>query len=101
MAFVTVTQASSIWLAIPVGSLGPFGQTWSLSVEWYFYLAWPVILLAVKGRGVTARRMMILAVGAAALIYVASLFQSNDWFYFGPLARVAELLAGGALALLL
>ena len=53
---VVLTQTSSLWAAEQDGSLWlpglqPFGQTWSLAVEWYFYLLWPVVVLAARRRG--------------------------------------------------
>lgn len=99
MALVAVSQVSSIWRASDAGGLGPFDQTWSLAVEWYFYLAWPVLVLLAKRRGASARTFGKVTIVAALIIYAGSLFQGDHWFYFGPLARFAELLAGGALAL--
>ncbi len=32
-------------------------------------------------------------------MYFGALFQTVNWFYFGPLARIPEMLIGGALAL--
>ena len=51
---VVLTQTSAVWAAEQHGSLWlpglqPFGQTWSLAVEWYFYLLWPVAVLARPG----------------------------------------------------
>jgi peptidoglycan/LPS O-acetylase OafA/YrhL len=87
----------SLWLP----SLHPFGQTWSLAIEWYFYLLWPVVVLTARARGWSARRCATWSLTAAALLYAGSLPLGTFWFYFGPSARSAELLAGGALALLL
>ena len=55
-----LTQASAVWAADQSGSfwlpaLHPFGQTWSLAIEWYFYLLWPLVVLAARARGCTAR----------------------------------------------
>ncbi|MDP9821759.1 acyltransferase family protein [Nocardioides massiliensis] len=99
-------QATSIWGAVQEGSLlvpalEPFGHTWSLAVEWYFYLAWPLLLLAVRRRGWTAQRTAHLSVVIAACCYAGSLVLPPFWFYFGPSARFAEILAGCALALYL
>jgi len=94
-ALFAAEQSGSFWLP----SLHPFGQTWSLAIEWYFYLLWPVVVLAVRRRGLGARRFALATVALAAALYVVSLPLSDFWFYFGPSARFAELLAGAALAL--
>jgi peptidoglycan/LPS O-acetylase OafA/YrhL len=99
-------QTSSIWGATQDGTytvpaLEPYGITWSLAVEWYFYLLWPLLLLGVKRRGWTAARTASVSAAAGATIYVLSLALPSFWFYFGPSARFGEILAGGALALAL
>ena len=101
---LVLSQASAIWAADQSGSfwlpaLQPFGQTWSLALEWYFYLLWPLVVLAARSRGLSARRLAFASVGTAAGLYLLSLPMSDFWFYFGPTARFAELLAGGGLAL--
>lgn len=101
---LVLSQGSSIWAAEQHGSLWlpglqPFGHTWSLAVEWYFYLLWPVFVLAAKRRGWTARRLATVSLLVAAITYAGSLALGTFWFYFGPTARCAELLVGAALAL--
>lgn len=101
---VVLTQTSSLWAAQQHGSLWlpglqPFGQTWSLAVEWYFYLLWPLGVLAAKRRGWTPRRLANVSLVAAAAAYLLSLPMTTFWFYFGPTERAAELLVGAAVAL--
>ncbi len=101
---LVVTQASAVWAADQSGSfwlpsLHPFGQAWSLAIEWYFYLLWPIVVLAARSRGYGARQLAVASLAAAVPLYVVSLPMSDFWFYFGPSARFAELLVGGALAL--
>ncbi|MCW2710406.1 MAG: acyltransferase [Marmoricola sp.] len=88
-------ESGSLWLP----GLHPFAQTWSLAVEWYFYLVWPLVVIAFRRRGSGARRLAVGSLVAAAALYLASLPLSAFWFYFGPSARFAELFVGGALAL--
>ena len=105
---LVLAQASSVWAAEQQGSLWlpelqPFGHTWSLAVEWYFYLLWPAGVLAARRQGWSARRLAGVSLGLAAVLYAGSLalspFSGTFWFYFGPTARFAELLVGAALAL--
>jgi peptidoglycan/LPS O-acetylase OafA/YrhL len=101
---LALTQTSAIWAADQSGSLWlpglqPFGQTWSLAVEWYFYLLWPVPVLAARRRGWGARRLAVACVLVAVAAYLLSLPLPTFPFYFGPTERCAELLAGAALAL--
>jgi len=101
---LALTQSSAIWAADQSGSfwlpaLHPFGQTWSLAIEWYFYLLWPLVVLAARSRGFGARQLAFASLVAALPLYLVSLPMSDFWFYFGPTARFAELLVGGALAL--
>lgn len=101
---IVLTQLSSPYAAEQEGSLWlpelqPFGQTWSLAVEWYFYALWPLAVIAARRRGWSARRLATVSLAVAAVDYAASLALGTFWFYFGPTARCAELLVGAALAL--
>lgn len=101
---VVLGQGSSIRAAGEHGSLWlpglhPFAQTWSLAVEWYFYALWPVALLLARRSGRPARHLAVAAGALAVAAYAGSFALGTFDFYFGPVARTAELLAGSALAL--
>ncbi len=101
---LVLAQTSSIWAGQQEGSflfagITPFGHTWSLAVEWYFYLLWPLAVLWGRRRGWAARRFATASAVLGAACYLLSLPLNAFWFYYGPSARVGELLAGGALAL--
>jgi peptidoglycan/LPS O-acetylase OafA/YrhL len=94
-AFWAASQGGELWLP----ALHPFAQTWSLAIEWYFYLLWPIILLRCRAAGQAADQLAKTCLIAAAGMYALSLPLPAFWFYFGPSARFAELLVGSALAL--
>ena len=74
-------------------SLEPFPVLWSLAIEWYFYLLWPMALRLVRPRAATV------ALASAVLLYAGSaVFLPTWWFYFGPTSRFAQLLFGCWLA---
>lgn len=98
LAALAAVQASSL-IGASGGSMGPFGHTWSLSVEWYFYLLWPLTVIWAKAQGLDPRSLSRCAAGASIIFYAASLALDPNWFYFGPISRFAQLLAGSALAL--
>lgn len=101
MAIVALTQLSFVVQASDLGPLGPFSVTWSLAVEWLFYILWPVALLLSKRSHVRTMTLARWTAGIAAGMYALALFQEPRWFYFGPMTHVPELLAGGVLALVL
>lgn len=74
--------------------------TWSLSVEWCFYLLWPLAVLAMSARGMRARTAAWVSAGAALTLYLVALPLSAHAFYFLPVANLGVMLAGAAIALL-
>lgn len=76
-------------------------HTWSLSVEWQFYLIYPVLLLAVS-RVVAVRHLRWLVLGACLAGFGFCVFASFKWpepaFYLLP-TRAWELLVGGVACL--
>lgn len=72
-------------------------HTWSLSVEWQFYLIYPLIVLAsAKAFGVKKSRVVMLAI--AIISFITSVYMAKTWptsaFYLLP-SRAWEMLAGG------
>ena len=95
-AGIAAVQGSSLWRAATGDSMGPFGITWSLSAEWYFYVGWPLVVSIIVKRRISndiAKKLILVAAGA---LYVGSLTLPAMWFYYGPSARFAELLVGAA-----
>lgn len=75
----------------------PLIHTWSLAVEWQFYLAFPLLLKAVPRRHL---KPALLIVSGASLAFCLWQTQHHPVaaFYL-PFSRIWELLAGGLLAL--
>ena len=101
---LVLTQSTSIWAGGQHGSflfpgIAPFGHTWSLAVEWYFYLLWPAVVLLARRRGWSASVVARTSAVVGVACYLASLPLGTHWFYFGPTARFGEVLLGAALAL--
>jgi len=107
LAIYTATDLSAIFFAATstsnlramlVGNHGALGPTWSLGVEWQFYLLWPLIVAAVAGRRIAAPLML----GGWALLTVArGLVFLGHWYdlaYFSPL-HSSGLFLGAALAM--
>ncbi|WP_370247920.1 acyltransferase family protein [Nocardioides sp.] len=78
----------------------PLRQTWSLAIEWYFYLLWPIAVFAARRAGWTPRRLAAWSLGVAAVLYASMLPWDGLIFYFTPPGRFAEILVGAALALI-
>ena len=68
-------------------------HTWSLSVEWQFYLFYPIILLIISKIQRTLIKPVVVALFVISL--ALSLYYSQDNSYFLLHTRAWELLAGG------
>jgi peptidoglycan/LPS O-acetylase OafA/YrhL len=76
-----------------------WSPTWSLTVEWAFYLLFPLAVIVARKRGTDARAVRNIAIAAAAMLYAGGLALSNEAFYLLPVANLGVMLAGAALAL--
>ena len=100
-----VTYTSSPVLAGGASNLGWMIPTWSLSVEEYFYLIWPFILIAATSPRIRRWRALILALTATAIVYrflAATVFGwSLTRVAYGADTRAEQLLIGCLLAVML
>lgn len=97
-SLAVATQTAGFVMATGVDMATPFTPAWSLTVEWVFYLVFPVVLMALRRREFGAWEVRnILALGALAL-YVLGLFLSDAAFYLLPVANLGVLFAGASLA---
>ena len=89
--------------ALAKSNPSPLLHFWSLAVEEQFYLCWPPLLLLLARRPRQYRRLVLATVGGVAIvsfllgIWLTSRNQAAA-FYLLP-ARMGELLAGAALAI--
>ena len=88
-----------------ITSPSPFLHFWSLAVEAQFYLVWPVLLIgALKFGGRLAAFALAVSLAAISTLVVATLYSPEadpSRAYYGTDARVAGLLLGAALAIVL
>src|SRR5690606_24072633 len=88
-----------------ISSPSPFLHFWSLAVEAQFYLVWPVLLIgALRFGGRLAAFALALSLAAISTLVVATVFSPEtdpSRAYYGTDARVAGLLLGAALAIVL
>jgi peptidoglycan/LPS O-acetylase OafA/YrhL len=75
---------------------GPLFVTWSLGVEWKYYLVWPVLcaLFATTPRDALATALVCLAALLLVWVAIPSLWWIGPWHYFG-------LMAGSILAIVM
>ncbi|MCW8109547.1 acyltransferase [Alteromonas ponticola] len=76
-------------------------HTWSLAVEWQFYIFYPLILLALKPI-LSFERLKQLVVLLTLVFFIFSVYSSYQWpnaSYFLISARAWELTIGGVVAL--
>jgi peptidoglycan/LPS O-acetylase OafA/YrhL len=97
-ALVAVTQLSSPLVALN-WPMHPFDVTWSLAVEWYFYLLWPLCLGFMLNRRMSMKAIATTCTVGALTLYAVALPLSARWFYFGPVERCGEILIGAAIAM--
>jgi peptidoglycan/LPS O-acetylase OafA/YrhL len=97
-------QHADYWAQLS-GEVSPFEHLWSLSVEEQFYVAWPLIVMAVwmgskrplRNLFITCCTLMVagIAIGFARAAANAEITA----IYYDTMVRSAEILAGAALAI--
>ena len=92
-ALFQVTALVSTFGARPHPSLDP---TWSLTVEWTFYLVFPLVLGLVRRRALALPVAKTLA-AIGIVLYVGALPLSHKAFYLLPVANLGVMFGGAAL----
>ena len=93
------TQTMTLYLPLAASVSGPLDVTWTLSVEWWFYLCWPILLLGLKRARRTTITVRDLSAVLACFFYAGSLGLSGPSFYYLPWSNTAVLLTGAAVAM--
>lgn len=99
--------ASNIYLSKATGYFAPNANqqpllhTWSLSVEEQFYLAFPVVLFALRYSSNRMRVTALIAIGASSLVWAQMAVQAGapGAYYFSQY-RACEFVIGAVIALL-
>lgn len=87
------------------GARSPLEHYWSLAIEQQFYWLWPPVMILVLGAARTSRSRIV-AVGAITAVFalaapVIAAVWGPDAAYWSTPARMAEILIGALLAMLL
>ena len=77
----------------------PFQHFWSLAVEEQFYLVWPLLIIALRGRRGRLRLVLGSLAAVSLLLSATETHRSAPWAYFGTHTRAWELAVGALLAL--
>ncbi|MFW5474638.1 acyltransferase family protein [Knoellia sp. CPCC 206450] len=98
-SLVVLAQLTGFWHVLGSMPVEAWLPTWSLTVEWLFYLLWPLVVVAMRRRGLSTSAAMRVALALAAGLYLASMPLSPNAFYYLPVGNLAVMLVGAALAL--
>ncbi|MDT0213586.1 acyltransferase family protein [Rothia sp. ARF10] len=98
-SLVVLAQLTGFWHVFGTMPVEAWLPTWSLTVEWVFYLLWPLVVIAMRRRALSPTAAMRVALGLAALLYLASMPLSPNAFYYLPVGNLAVMIVGAALAL--
>lgn len=99
-AAVAAVQAMAPWaIAHFQTEHNLFAVTWSLAIEWYFYIAWAAVLLALKRSEARTAEIAKGALATGGVLWLVSLLLPDAWSYFGPVSNSGALLVGCALAI--
>ena len=97
--FVALTQTTACATVLGLDVHPVLAPTWSLTVEWTFYLLFPGAVLLLLRRGRSLLALARAAALSAAVLYASALLLEPKAFYLLPLANLAPMMLGAALGL--
>ncbi|MDR6866590.1 peptidoglycan/LPS O-acetylase OafA/YrhL [Microbacterium resistens] len=74
-----------------------YGHLWTLAVEEYFYLLWPIVFLLMVKLGLTWKTIAALAIGGGSLLYIAQIVVPTGTGYL----RAGGIAVGCGIALII
>jgi peptidoglycan/LPS O-acetylase OafA/YrhL len=92
-------QLTAFAVTMGVGEHPAWGPTWSLTVEWVFYLLMPLAIMGFKRRRVSLPVARNFVARTAVGLYLAGLLLPDKAFYLLPVANLGVMAAGAWLAL--
>ena len=98
-ALTALAQCTAFVFASGRLVLEPWLPTWSLTVEWTFYLIWPLVISQMRRRGLSAAAARRFCLVSAAGLYLVAMPLSPRAFYILPIANLGVMVVGAALAL--
>ena len=98
-ALTALAQCTAFVFASGRLVLEPWLPTWSLTVEWTFYLIWPLVISPMRRRGLSASAARRFCLVSAAGLYLVAMPLSPRAFYILPIANLGAMAVGAALAL--
>jgi peptidoglycan/LPS O-acetylase OafA/YrhL len=96
---LTLTQTTAFALAAGHPVHPAWIPTWSLTVEWTFYVLFPLVLIGLRARGLSPRAIRGALAALAVVLYGTGLLLSPRAFYLLPAANLSVMLAGAVLAI--
>ena len=90
-------------LATVGGQRSPLEHYWSLAIEEQFYWVWPLVFgwLATRHRALLSRRLAVMTIAAGVAAPLIAIVWGGDAAYWATPARLAEILVGAWLAVVL
>lgn len=95
---LALTQTTAFATASGVDTHPSLAPTWSLTVEWVYYLVFPLVLLLLRRRLTSEQAALKALTAITVFLFLVGLLLPPRQYYLLPVANLAVLFAGGSLA---